>query len=59
MPAMNMAEMKNRFDLPWVAGRQMYIGQGQAPMAGSWTVLVEARRNGVIIASFHTHLAAR
>jgi Cu(I)/Ag(I) efflux system membrane fusion protein len=59
MPAMNMAEMKNRFDLPWVAGWQMYIGQGQAPMAGSWTVLVEARRNGVIIASFHTHLAAR
>jgi Cu(I)/Ag(I) efflux system membrane fusion protein len=59
MPAMNMPEAKNSFDLPWVAGRQMYMGKGQAPMAGSWTVFAEARRNGAVIASFHTHLAAK
>jgi hypothetical protein len=35
------------------------MGKGQAPMAGSWTVLVEARRNGAVIASYHTHLSAR
>jgi membrane fusion protein, copper/silver efflux system len=59
MPAMSMPEMKNAFDLPWVAARQMYMGNGQAPMAGSWTVLVEARKNGAVIASFHTHMAAK
>jgi multidrug efflux pump subunit AcrA (membrane-fusion protein) len=59
MPAMNMPEMKNAFELPWMAGQEMYMGKGQAPMAGSLTVLVEARRNGSVIASFHTHLSAR
>ena len=33
----------------------MYEGKGQAPMAGTWTVLVEARKNGNVIASIaHT-----
>ena len=59
MPAMGMAEMKSSFELPWMAAHQMYMGKGQPPMAGSWTVLVEARRNGVVIASFHTHLGAK
>ena len=59
MPAMNMPEMKSSIDLPWVAGQQMYAGKGQAPMAGNWTVFVEARRNGAVIATFHTHLSAR
>jgi len=59
MPSMNMPEMKNAFNLPWSAGQQMYMGKGQAPMAGSWTVVVEARRSGGVIASFHTHMAAK
>ena len=59
MPAMNMPEMKNSFDLPWMAAHQMYMGYGQAPSAGSWTVSVEARKNGGVIAAFHTHLSAR
>jgi Cu(I)/Ag(I) efflux system membrane fusion protein len=59
MPAMNMPEMKSSFELPWVAGRQMYVGKGQAPMAGTWNVIVEARRNGTAIASTRTHMSAR
>ena len=59
MPAMNMPEMKNAFEVPWMASHQMYMGSGNVPMSGSWTVLVEARRNGRVIASFHTRLSAR
>jgi RND family efflux transporter MFP subunit len=59
MPSMNMPEMKNSFELPWMAARQMYVGKGQAPMAGTWNVLVEATKNGSVIASTHTHLSAR
>jgi multidrug efflux pump subunit AcrA (membrane-fusion protein) len=59
MPAMNMPEMKSSFDLAWKADSQMYVGKGQAPMQGQWNVIVEARKNGGVIASFHTHLSAR
>jgi len=59
MPSMGMPEMKNSFDLPWMAAHQMYMGKGQPPMEGTWSVLVEARRNGNVIASFHTHLSAK
>jgi hypothetical protein len=59
MPAMNMPEMKSSFNLPWVAARQMYMGKGQPPMEGTLNVLVEARKNNGVIASFHTHLSAR
>jgi RND family efflux transporter MFP subunit len=59
MPSMNMPEMKNSFELPWMAGRQMYVGKGQPPMAGTWTVLVVATKSGSVIASTHTHLSAR
>ena len=59
MPAMNMPEMKNAFELPWNANRQIYVGSGNVPTAGSWTVLVEARRNGGAIATFHSRLVAR
>ena len=58
MPAMNMPETKSFFNLPWVANHQMYMGNGQPPMAGTWNVLVDARKNGGVIASFHTHLSA-
>jgi hypothetical protein len=59
MPAMDMPEMKGSFDLAWDAGRQVYIGKGQAPMTGTWTVFVEARRNGAVIANLRTHVSAR
>jgi Cu(I)/Ag(I) efflux system membrane fusion protein len=59
MPSMGMPEMKSSFVLNWNADRQMYAGKGQAPMAGTWNVLVDASRNGGSIASFHTHLGAR
>jgi len=59
MPAMNMPEMKSSFDLTWNADSQMYVGKGQAPMQGQWNVIVEARRNGGVIASYRTHLSAR
>lgn len=59
MPSMNMPEMKAAFPLPWVASQQMYMGNAQPPMAGSWNVSIEARKNGAVIASTHTHLNAR
>jgi Cu(I)/Ag(I) efflux system membrane fusion protein len=59
MPSMNMPEMKSAFDLRWTAEKQMYIGKGQAPMAGTWTVVAQAEKNGIVIASSRTHLSAK
>ena len=59
MPSMGMPEMKSSFELAWKAGSKIYVGKGQAPMAGSWTVFVEARKNGNVIASLRTHLSAK
>jgi nitrogen fixation protein FixH len=59
MPAMNMPEMKSSRELTWSASLQMYMGKGQAPTPGNWSVFVEARRNSNVIASSHTHLSAR
>jgi len=59
MPAMSMPEMKASFPLAWVEGQQIYAGKGQPPTAGSWTVQVEARKSGNVIASFHTRLSAK
>jgi len=59
MPSMGMPEMKSSCELAWNAGSQMYEGKGQAPMPGTWTILVEARKNSGIIASMRTHLSAR
>ena len=59
MPSMGMPEMKSSFELPWVPGSRTYAGKGQPPMAGTWNVVVEARRNGNVAASFRTHLNAR
>jgi RND family efflux transporter MFP subunit len=59
MPSMGMPEMKSSFELPWVASHQMYAGKGQPGMSGSWSVTVEARRNGAVIATFRTHLSAK
>jgi hypothetical protein len=56
---MGMPEMRSTIALPWVSDRAMYMGKGQPGMAGTWTVIVEARRNSGVIATLHTHLGAR
>lgn len=59
MPAMNMPEMRNSFELPWMAGHGMYMGQGNVPMAGPWNVTVEATKGGQVLATSRTHLNAK
>jgi len=59
MPSMGMPEMKNSIALPWAADHASYMGKGQPGMAGSWTIVVEARRGNSVIATFHTHMSAR
>jgi len=59
MPSMGMPEMKNSIALPWSADRAMYTGNGHAGMAGTWSAIVEARRNNDVIATFHTRLGAK
>jgi Cu(I)/Ag(I) efflux system membrane fusion protein len=59
MPSMEMPEMKSSCELAWKADSNTYVGKGQAPMAGTWTILVEARKNSSVIASLHTHLGAK
>jgi Cu(I)/Ag(I) efflux system membrane fusion protein len=59
MPSMGMPEMKSSSELEWKANSNRYEGKGQAPMAGTWTVLVEARKNNAVIASNRTHLSAQ
>lgn len=59
MPSMGMPEMKSSVELAWKADSKTYEGKGQAPMAGTWTVLAEARKNSNVIASLRTHLSAR
>ena len=59
MPAMGMTEMKSSFDLLWNPSSQMYTAKGQALMAGSWTVIVEAHKNGGVIVSSRAHLNAK
>ena len=58
MPSMGMPEMKSSTDLTWSGSQQMYVGNGQAGMSGTWNVVVEARKGGSVIASIHTHLSA-
>jgi Cu(I)/Ag(I) efflux system membrane fusion protein len=59
MPSMGMPEMKSTIALPWAADRAMYTGKGQPGGAGTWNVIIEARRNNAVIATMHTHLGAR
>jgi membrane fusion protein, copper/silver efflux system len=56
MPAMGMPEMKNSFKLPYAQG--MYTGKGNIATAGSWNVVVDAKRNGRIVATYRTRLNA-
>ena len=57
MPAMNMPEMRNAFNVPFIGG--MYMGKGTVPMEGSWNVLVEASKNGQLVATYRSHLTAK
>jgi len=59
MPSMGMPEMKNSIALPWTADHTLYMGKGQPGMAGTWTVIVEARKNNSVVATLHTHMSAR
>ena len=57
MPEMKMPEMKNTADLPWTGTD--YSGPVQIMMAGGWTLDVEARRGGEVLAKDQTHLNAK
>ena len=59
MPSMGMPEMKSVSTLSWSAGQQVYMGKAQPGMSGSWSVTVEARKNGAVIAALHTRLSAK
>lgn len=56
MPSMSMPEMRNSFKVPFAEG--MYMGKGNVASAGSWNVLVEAKRNAQVIATYRTRLSA-
>jgi membrane fusion protein, copper/silver efflux system len=56
MPAMGMTEMRNSFELPYAQG--MYMGKGNVATPGSWNVVVEAKRNSRVIATYRTRLNA-
>ena len=56
MPAMGMPEMRNSFKLQYAQG--MYMGKSNISTAGSWNVLVEAKRNGQVVATYRTRLNA-
>jgi Cu(I)/Ag(I) efflux system membrane fusion protein len=59
MPSMGMPEMKSSCELAWKADSKTFEGKGQAPTEGTWTVLVEARKDSNVIASMRTHLSAQ
>jgi len=59
MPAMGMPEMKSTVALAWDAEHAQYVGRGQPGMPGTWTVMVEARRNNGVIATLHSRLTAK
>ena len=59
MPSMGMPEMKSAIVLSRSADHAIYTGKGQLGMPGTWTVIVEARRNDSVIATLRTHMSAR
>jgi Cu(I)/Ag(I) efflux system membrane fusion protein/cobalt-zinc-cadmium efflux system membrane fusion protein len=58
MPSMSMPEMRNSFELSWMAGHNLYMGRGTIAMAGPWNVTVEVRKDGKLIASYRTRVSA-
>jgi membrane fusion protein, copper/silver efflux system len=57
MPSMGMPEMRNSTDLQWNGSE--YSGPITIGMAGSWNVVVEARRGNMVLATYRTRLDAR
>jgi hypothetical protein len=57
MPSMGMAEMRSVVDFTWNGSQ--YVGKGTVAMAGPWTVKIEARRNGQVLAVQTTRFDAR
>jgi hypothetical protein len=55
MPAMGMAEMRGEAELPWVA---RITGTILVGMAGSWNVVIEARRGNQLLATYRTRFDA-
>jgi multidrug efflux pump subunit AcrA (membrane-fusion protein) len=52
MPSMGMPEMRDSADLQWVGSE--YTGPLKVGMAGPWNVVVEARRNDQLLATYRT-----
>jgi multidrug efflux pump subunit AcrA (membrane-fusion protein) len=52
MPSMGMPEMRDTADLHWDGSE--YMGQLKVGMAGPWNVIVEARRNDQLLATYRT-----
>ncbi len=57
MPTMGMAEMRNTADLQWNGSE--YVGPLTVAIAGSWNVVVEARRGNQLLATYRTRFDAR
>ncbi len=57
MPAMGMPEMRGSADLPWSGSE--YAGPITIATAGSWNVVVEARRGTQLLATYRTRFDAR
>jgi len=57
MPAMNMPETRSPIDLAWNGSD--YTGAAKVPSSGSWNVEIEARRNGQLLGTHRSRLAAQ
>jgi len=57
MPSMGMGEMRSAVELAWNGSE--YAGKGIVPMAGSWNVTVEARRDSQLLGVYRTRFDAK
>ena len=57
MPSMGMPEMRSATDLRWNGSE--YLGTVTPAMAGSWNVVVEARRGNEVLATYRTRFDSR
>jgi membrane fusion protein, copper/silver efflux system len=57
MPAMGMGEMRSSVNLAWNGSE--YVGSGTIAIAGPWTITVEARRAGQLLAVYRSRLDAK
>ena len=57
MPSMRMPEMRSGAELRW-NGKE-YTGPISVSMAGPWNIVVEARRDGVLLGAYRSNTQAR